>query len=98
VTGIPDHHIEDLTLENCEIHFTGGFSGDHKKLSPPEQPDMYPEHFYFGALPGSAGYLRHARNVEMREVKFAVKAQDSRPLLVIEDVENLTSCLECAGR
>jgi len=94
VTGIPNHCVEDLTLEDCEIQFTGGFSGDYEKLSPPNQADMYPEHFYFGALPGSAAFLRHVRDVQLREVKFELQTADSRPLLVTEDVENMTTELK----
>jgi hypothetical protein len=43
VTGIPNHCVEDLSLEDCEIQFTGGFSANHEKLSPPNQADIHPE-------------------------------------------------------
>ena len=50
---------------------------------------MYPEHFYFGALPGSACFLRHVRDVKLRRVQFKLKNPDLRPLVATEDVENL---------
>ena len=89
-TGIPGHCIEDVTMEDCDIEFVGGFAGDPKLLNPPEQPALYPEHFYFGALPGAACFLRHARDLTLRRVKFSLQNPDSRPLLAVEDVENLT--------
>ena len=89
LTGIPGHCIEDVTMEDCEFEFVGGFSGNPEKLCPPEQPAMYPEHFYFGALPGSACFLRHVRDVKLRRVQFKLKNPDLRPLVATEDVENL---------
>jgi len=90
-TGIPGHPIEDVTLEDCEFEFVGGFDGDPKTLCPPEQPEMYPEHFYFGALPGAACFIRHARNVTLRRVALNLRTPDTRPILATEDVENLVN-------
>ncbi len=88
-TGVPGHPIEDITLEDCELTFIGGYQGDPAAIRTPEQPEMYPEHFYFGALPGSAAFFRHARNITLRNVQLKVTAPDSRPLLASEDVEGL---------
>ena len=88
-TGIPGHPIEDITMEDCDFEFVGGYSGDPKTLCPPEQPAMYPEHFYFGVLPGAACFFRHARNVSLRSTNLSLRNPDSRPILAVEDVENL---------
>jgi hypothetical protein len=92
-TGVPGHPIEDVVIEDCDITFVGGYAGDQESLCPPEQPEMYPEHFYFGALPGSAAFLRHARNVAFRGVRLSLANPDSRPLLAFEDVEGFTDDL-----
>ena len=86
LTGLPGHAIEDVTLENCDFTFVGGYTGDAAKLNPPEQPAMYPEHFYFGALPGAAAFYRHVRGLKVIGSKFALAAPDSRPLVAGEDL------------
>jgi hypothetical protein len=86
LTGLPGHPIEDVTLEDCDFAFVGGFAGDAGKLNPPEQPAMYPEHFYFGALPGAAAFYRHVRGLRLRQVRFSLEQPDSRPLVAGEDV------------
>jgi hypothetical protein len=91
ITGLPGHCIEDVTLEDVEIAFAGGGFPEDVRNEPPEQPEMYPEHFYFGALPAACAYVRHARGVTLRRVVACVKAADARPALVCEDVEG---CLQ----
>jgi hypothetical protein len=86
LTGLPEQAIEDVTLEDCDFTFVGGFSGDPATLQPPEQPAMYPEHFYFGTLPGAAAFYRHVRGLTLRGVRFTLASPDSRPLVAGEDV------------
>lgn len=88
ITGLPGHPIEDVTFANCDFTFVGGYAGDPQHLHPPEQPAMYPEHFYFGVLPGAAAFYRHARGLMLRGVRFTLAQPDSRPLVVAEDVAN----------
>ncbi len=87
MTGLPRQPVEDVVLRACEIELVGGFTGDASKLSPPEQPAMYPEHFYFGTLPAAAAYLRHVRGVKFEDVRFKLQRPDVRPLVVTDDVE-----------
>ncbi|MEO0054100.1 MAG: hypothetical protein RLZZ50_47 [Verrucomicrobiota bacterium] len=91
MTGVPQQMIEDVTLRDCEIELVGGFQGDASKISPPEDAAMYPEHFYFGVLPGAAAYLRHVRGAKFESVKLTLQKPDSRPLLAKEDVEDFFS-------
>lgn len=85
-TGLVEQPIEDITLEDCDFTFVGGFTGDADSLRPPEQPAMYPEHFYFGALPGAGAFYRHVRRLTLRGVRFHLAQPDSRPLVAAEDV------------
>jgi hypothetical protein len=97
-TGLPGHPIEDVVFENCDVTLVGGYTGDPAKLQPPEQPAMYPEHFYFGALPGAAAFYRHVRGLEVRDVKFTLASPDSRPLVACEDVAELRDALSSAAQ
>lgn len=91
LTGVPEQPIEDVVVRNCDIRFVGGFQGDASKLTPPEEPAMYPEHFYFGVLPGSGAFLRHVRGVTFENVKMALQHPDVRPLVATDDVEGFTN-------
>jgi hypothetical protein len=90
MTGVEEQAIEDVTLSDCEIELVGGFQGDAGKLNPPEEPAMYPEHFYFGVLPASGAYLRHMRGVKFERVKFTLQNPDVRPLVATSDVQGFT--------
>ena len=55
----------------------------------PEQIDKYPEFTMFGELPSYGLYLRHIRNITLKNVQFSLDAPDFRPAIVKEDVEGL---------
>jgi hypothetical protein len=86
ITGLPGHCIEEVTLEDIEINFVGGGQSEDLQNKPPEQPAMYPEHFYFGALPASCFTIRHARAMTLKHVVAKVQHSDPRPALACEDV------------
>ena len=90
ITGIPDHPIEDLTLENIEIALAGGGSSEHARAEVQENIDAYPEINRFGkTLPAYGVFLRHARGVKLDNVTFKLDAPDHRPALVAQDVAGL---------
>ncbi len=89
ITGVPGHPIEDLLLENLSIRLIGGGEPADASMQPTEQVADYPEHFYFGILPGWAMFVRHARGVTLRKVQFGTQNPDARPPIVCEDVEAL---------
>ncbi|MBC8011928.1 MAG: right-handed parallel beta-helix repeat-containing protein [Burkholderiales bacterium] len=91
ITGVPEQLIEDVVVRDCDFSFVGGFQGDASALQPPEQPAMYPEHFYFGVLPGAAAYVRHAHGVVFQDVKTSLQNPDVRPLIVTEDAEGFVA-------
>ena len=47
---------------------------------------MYPESTMFGNLPSWGLYVRHAKNVGLRDVVFELKGGDARPTVVLDDV------------
>ena len=48
ITGIPDHAIENLTLDNIEIHLAGGGTAQDAQATVDEKIDVYPEINRFG--------------------------------------------------
>jgi hypothetical protein len=53
---------------------------------PPEQEKAYPEPSMFGLLPAYGIYARHAKGLEFRDVEFSFVKDDTRPVIVLDDV------------
>jgi len=89
ISGIPGHHIENLTLDNIRLGFVGGGTKADAVREVPENEDKYPEHNMFGALPAYGLFLRHVRNARFRGVQTSYQASEERPALAAQDVEGL---------
>ena len=98
IVGTPDHRIHNITLENVEIHYPGGSDSSYafcgsdplSLASIAERVTQYPEFSMFKELPAWGFYLRHADNIQMRNVLMTVAGQDYRPCIVADDVNGLT--------
>ena len=97
IQGIPDIRIENLLLENIEIHYPGkadpkyAFRGTSKAEleAIPELEKSYPEYSNWKELPAWGFYIRHADNVTFRNVKLVVEDEDYRPAIVADVVNGL---------
>ena len=87
ITGIPGHNVEDVVLENVKISYPGYGSEEEAKRVVPEDENRYPEQFFFGVLPAWGAYIRHARNVEFKNVELTLRGEDARRQIVLDDVE-----------
>jgi hypothetical protein len=87
ITGIPGHYIEDVVLENITISYPGGGTVEDAAMVVAEDETRYPEQFFFGVLPSWGAYIRHARNVEFKNVNLSTRNPDKREKIVLEDVE-----------
>jgi hypothetical protein len=94
ITGMPDHPVEGVIMENIEIIYPGrGNSGlANAPLSRleniPEKASEYPEFSMFGELPAWGLYVRHVKGLQMKNITFSIKEVDYRPAIVFDDVEN----------
>jgi hypothetical protein len=90
IVGLPNHPVENVTLENIRITMPGGADsavahiplGDLHRL--PDLPQRYPEFSMFGELPSWALFLRHTRGIVVRQSRFDLKSPDFRPALVLD--------------
>jgi hypothetical protein len=95
ITGIPDHYIENVTLENIEISYPGdAYKGDAylplwRLDDVPENEHDYPEFSMFGELPSWGLYVRHVNGLTMKNIRMSLRADDYRPAYVFDDVKNL---------
>jgi hypothetical protein len=92
ITGIPDHRIDNLSLENIEITLAGGGTLKDASAAVEEKIDTYPEINRFGkTLPAYGIFARHVRGLKLDRIRLNLDAPDLRPALVCEDVLDLSA-------
>jgi hypothetical protein len=90
ISGIPGHFVEDIVLKNITISYPGGGTQGDANRAVLEDIARYPEQFFFGVLPAWGAYIRHARNVEFRNVVLETRSPDERQKIVLDDVEGFS--------
>jgi len=91
ITGIPGHYVEDVVLENIRISYPGGGTAEDAERVVAEDIARYPEQFFFGVLPAWGAYIRHARNIEFKNVQMQTRTPDVRKKIVLDDVEEFVN-------
>jgi hypothetical protein len=86
ITGIPGHSIEHLRFSNILIVHQGGGKKEDAAISVPELEAEYPDPNRFGPMPAHGFFIRHVRDIQMRDVDVRYANQDFRPGFVLEDV------------
>jgi polygalacturonase len=86
ITGIPGHYIEDLKLSNIHVLHQGGGTTEDAKTEPPELENAYPEPNRFGPMPAHGFYIRHVKDIELRDVDIKYMKDDLRPAFFLDDV------------
>ena len=88
IAGLPGHRVERVTVENVRISTSGG-GRRPGGLDVPERETDYPKVTMYGPLPAFGLYLRHARDLVLRDVELRAESADERPALVADDVTGL---------
>jgi polygalacturonase len=90
INGIPNHRIENLTIENVAIGLAGGGKPEDASLKIPENEKAYPDiETLAKRLPVSSVYMRHVDGMKMRNVRITHEAPDPRPAVYVLDGQNL---------
>lgn len=90
VSGVPNHAIESLAVENVDLVFPGGGTAlDDARGVVPEQEREYPEFPVFHPIPSWGFYLRHVRRIKMRDVCCRTEQVDARAAIYADDVHDL---------
>ncbi len=87
ISGVPDHRIEDIKIDNVYFHQLGGGTPEMAALRPAENEATYPEPKMFGTLPASGFFVRHVKNLEFGNVEIVTEKPDSRPAFWLDTVE-----------
>lgn len=88
ISGLPDFKIENITLENFKISYLGG--GTEADAAIENLP--YVKTFRPSILkqrPAAAMYIRHAKNITLRNFEVVYENPDKRPPFVLRDVDGL---------
>lgn len=87
ISGIPNRPIEDISISNMYMEYTGGGTKAMAAIQPAEDENKYPEPTMFGKVPASAFFVRHVRNIEFSNIELAWKSPDARPVFWLGQVE-----------
>jgi Glycosyl hydrolases family 28 len=90
ITGVPSLRPSGITLSNSHIHTVEAGRADWAGREIPEASDKYPEAWMMGRLPAYGFYIRHADQVELRDVTCIADQRDERPAIVCNDVQDAT--------
>lgn len=89
IVGIPDHSIQNVTLDNIQITCTGGGTTEQTNLQVPEHESKYPEATMFGTLPSYGLYCRHVERLKLRDINLTLQSPDYRHALICDDVSRV---------
>ncbi len=97
ITGLPGHAVDGINLSDIRIVFSGGVK-TIPAMEIDERADQYPEATMWGRLPSYGFFLRHVRDVRIRDLEIGWEMEDVRPAMVLSDVadaaiENLTAAI-----
>jgi Endopolygalacturonase len=93
IAGIPGNYIEGVHLENIEITCPGratkgmAYVPLSRLKQVPEQIDKYPEFSMFGELPSWGFYIRHTKDITLKNVRLNLSEPDYRPAIILDDVK-----------
>lgn len=95
IVGIPNHLIENVSLEDIEITYGGGASQTIANIpiqaldKVTENETGYPEFSMFGELPAWGFYIRHAKGIRFKNIKLNYIEKDFRPAMIFDDVSRI---------
>jgi len=89
ISGIPGYFIENVTLTNIRVEYAGGGKKSDSFRVIPEIISEYPKAKMFGVLPSYGMFIRHAKNITLRDVQFTYLNNDLRSALVCDDTQNI---------
>ena len=87
ITGMPEHPIEGVRLDNIRLEFEGGGTAEERGACPAGIG-----HRVSGAPGYDAGYgvfARHVRDLELSNVRVSFANEDLRPPMICVDVDGL---------
>lgn len=89
-SGLPEHYIENISLSDINIEVAGGGTKEEGEEIKPEKPQAYPNPQMYGCSNAYGFFMRHVKNINMRNVHVTALEPDFRPKYQLDDVIGLT--------
>lgn len=89
ITGLPDHQIENVSLNDIRISYKGGGTPEDVLKEVPEKEEEYPEGTMFGKLPAYGFYIRHVKGISLNNFNLTFENIDHRPALLCDDAQGM---------
>ncbi len=88
ITSVPGHYIENISLENIKISSMGNGTRREAGTELTEYNGFYPENRMYGFVyPASGFYLRHIKNITLKNVELEVRNKDYRSPVILDNVK-----------
>jgi polygalacturonase len=91
IAGVPGKPIGDVELNNIRIYYRqldSSIAGIPATV--PENETAYPEPAKMGLMPAYGFFIRHAKNIRLNNVEVSFLANESRPAIMANDVQQLS--------
>lgn len=88
ITGIPGHHIQNITFENINFNLKGGVQAKNQTVM--EYDGTYPEGSKFGNTNAFGFFVRHTDDISFTNCKIETELKDVRPWLIHENVKTIS--------
>ncbi len=79
VVGLPEEHIQDVTIAESDLQFEGGGTEDLIDREVPQNREGYPSMEMFGTLPAYGIYSRDVDGLRVENVRLTTITPDARP-------------------
>jgi polygalacturonase len=90
ISGFPGHPVENIILSNINIQFEKGISEESEiNWDPEEHAESYPRPTEFGVVQSCGMFIRHVKNIQIRNFSVSAGSTDIRPPIYAEDVDGL---------
>ncbi len=89
INGIPGYYIENVSLSNITIQYSGGGGVTDTNQIVPEEEEQYPESNMFGKLPAYGFFIRHVKGLTLNNFNLNVINNEKRPALIVNDADNV---------
>ena len=89
ITGIPGDRVENIHLRNIDLSFKGGGTREAGQKIFPELGSQYPEPSLLGENPAYGIYIRHAKDIQLTNIKLDTQKPDYRPAIICNDIDGL---------
>lgn len=96
IASVPEHELSNVAISDCFFNMYGSAPVEKAFQKVPERINGYPASEMFGmAMPAYGMYIRHADNITLNNVQFAVRGKPDFRHAIFADDTNRLRLLNC---